>query len=54
MFYVKGTRGVVLPFPAPPWTVIHFTDGLHIELLDATTSKDTMEVGLEPGHTSLY
>lgn len=51
---LRVLKVLVSPFPAPPWTVTDFTDGLHAELLDVGTSKDTVEAGLGTGHTSLY
>lgn len=52
-FIQRALRALVLPPPSPPWTIIHVTDGLHVELPDADAPKDTMEEGLGAGRTSL-
>lgn len=53
-FMPRVLKVLMSPFPAPLWTVLYFTDGLHVELLAVATSKDIVEVGLVTGHTSLY
>lgn len=47
-------QGAQLTIPAPLWTTIHFPDGLHVQLLDAATCKDSVEAGLGDDHAFFH